>query len=340
MSIKVMSSVWDHSTQTGTALLMLLAIADNANEYGEAWPSVDTLAAKCRMGRRNAQKLLIQLSESGELVIGRQVGQSTKYGPTNLYTIITPGALRRDGVNPSTPHEPQYTPRTNGVNHNASHERQSIDGVNSSTGWGELQYQNGVNSSSPKPSVKPSLNHHHQPGAPAGANRGGGGEKRLRDDERDDEWIEDANDPEDSQEDEADCANVREDLVDQLVTLGVRPGSARKAVEDGTVASDRDVVLCKRYIVSSTANSPAAVLWMQYLSLGRLPPAPYSDTTTVTLGQRMLAERYARESEEKNAVADQFVGLAALQAAMDPAQLKSMNKRPAPVVHAERRFGR
>lgn len=67
MSIKVMSEVWEHSKATSGALLVLLAIADNANEQGIAWPSLMTLARKSRLSERQVRRQLRQLEESGEL---------------------------------------------------------------------------------------------------------------------------------------------------------------------------------------------------------------------------------------------------------------------------------
>jgi hypothetical protein len=39
MSIKVMSQVWEHSTRKGTRLLLLLALADFANDEGICYPA-------------------------------------------------------------------------------------------------------------------------------------------------------------------------------------------------------------------------------------------------------------------------------------------------------------
>lgn len=136
MSIDVISSVWKHSKQRGTALLMLIAIADSANEYGEAWPGIDYLAEKCRMKRRNAQLLIKELEDSGELIVARQEGKDTPHGKTNLYTIVTPGALVRHGVQSSTPHAESYTP-----------------GVQNSVGRGAKFGSDGVQSSTPNPSL-------------------------------------------------------------------------------------------------------------------------------------------------------------------------------------------
>lgn len=83
MSVRTMAAVWAGSTHSGTELLMLLAIADFADDDGRAYPAVPTLARKCRMSPRNVNHLLPRLTSSGELVI--KAGQ----GPnrTNLYHI-------------------------------------------------------------------------------------------------------------------------------------------------------------------------------------------------------------------------------------------------------------
>ena len=89
MSIRVMSKVWEHSRQSGSHLLMILAIADFSDDDGRAYPSVPTLAKKCRMQPRNANVILAALRKSGELEI--RVGD----GPhgTNLYRVLPLQAL-------------------------------------------------------------------------------------------------------------------------------------------------------------------------------------------------------------------------------------------------------
>jgi hypothetical protein len=74
MSIALMSKVWSQSQRGGSELLLLLALADFANDAGFAFPSVPTLAKKIRMTTRNARYLLSKLEESGELVIERNGG--------------------------------------------------------------------------------------------------------------------------------------------------------------------------------------------------------------------------------------------------------------------------
>ena len=72
MSVDVMSAVWKQSRATGSARLLLLAIADNANSDGKAYPSIKRLAQKVNTSERNIQFLLRKLVELGELAIELQ----------------------------------------------------------------------------------------------------------------------------------------------------------------------------------------------------------------------------------------------------------------------------
>lgn len=71
MSIKVMTYVWEHSTQSGGALILLLALADFANDEGESWPKIKTLAKKTRLSERHVIRLIQEVEETGELVVVR-----------------------------------------------------------------------------------------------------------------------------------------------------------------------------------------------------------------------------------------------------------------------------
>lgn len=84
MSVRTMARVWERSRSAGSHLLMLLAIADFADDDGNAYPAVQTLAQKCRMKSRNANVILAALRASGEL----QVKQNEGPHGTNLYRIV------------------------------------------------------------------------------------------------------------------------------------------------------------------------------------------------------------------------------------------------------------
>lgn len=67
MSIKVMTSVWEHSRQSAGSLLVLLAMADYADDVGYCWPSVAMLATKARLSERQVQYVLRALVETLEI---------------------------------------------------------------------------------------------------------------------------------------------------------------------------------------------------------------------------------------------------------------------------------
>lgn len=80
MSIKRMVAVWEHSKQTGNKLLILLSLADHADDLGVCWPGFDKLAERARVSRRHAIRLVDELAQSGELwVCSRDRQRSNVY---------------------------------------------------------------------------------------------------------------------------------------------------------------------------------------------------------------------------------------------------------------------
>jgi hypothetical protein len=80
-----MARVWDLSKHKGSDLLMMLAIADFSDDDGRAYPSVQTLATKCRISStRHVNRILVVLRDSGELHVGISQGPRG----TNLYRIV------------------------------------------------------------------------------------------------------------------------------------------------------------------------------------------------------------------------------------------------------------
>ena len=96
MSIAVMNRVWLSSQCKGGPLLVLLAIADCADDEGVAYPGEKYLAKKARMTDRNVRYSVAYLIAKGELSV--EVGA----GPqgTNLYTVrggkVFQGAEKHD----------------------------------------------------------------------------------------------------------------------------------------------------------------------------------------------------------------------------------------------------
>lgn len=101
MAINVMTWVWDNSAASGTDLLVLLAIADNAHKDGSgAWPTVGSLAQRARISERTIQRCIQRLVEMGELTVKYNGGPDGQ----NAYTVTMGGdnLSPRQDVTPDT----------------------------------------------------------------------------------------------------------------------------------------------------------------------------------------------------------------------------------------------
>lgn len=98
MSIKVTNWVWENSQSRNGARLVMLAIADRADENGFAWPSIEDIAARTFLSPRSVQKGIANLIEIGELAVGLGGGRHRR----NRYQII-PKPRQIDGVTAQKP---------------------------------------------------------------------------------------------------------------------------------------------------------------------------------------------------------------------------------------------
>jgi hypothetical protein len=123
MSISVMSKVWSSSKASHGSLLVLLAIADFANDEGEAYPSIATLQRKARLSERAAQNAIKELQEIGELSIRAGQGRNG----TNLYRvhILPPAEIAPPQKVPNTPAEIAPKPSRNVIEDNGNGEKPS-----------------------------------------------------------------------------------------------------------------------------------------------------------------------------------------------------------------------
>lgn len=74
-----MTRVFGAPEPKGADRLMLLALADNANDEGLCWPSVPTLARKCAVRERSAQRTIRRLEEDGFIQTDARRGRSSVY---------------------------------------------------------------------------------------------------------------------------------------------------------------------------------------------------------------------------------------------------------------------
>ncbi|HXG85513.1 MAG TPA: helix-turn-helix domain-containing protein [Pyrinomonadaceae bacterium] len=117
MSVQAQSWVIKNSKHKGSALLVMLMIANHAHADGSnAFPSVQTLAAECRMSERQIIRLIAELEKSGELLIEKSRGRiahtyaiNMRTNPDNL------SSLNPDKLSRSTLTNPKLNPDISGM---------------------------------------------------------------------------------------------------------------------------------------------------------------------------------------------------------------------------------
>lgn len=100
-----MAWVLKHSTTAGTDRLVLLSLANHANENGQSWPSVRTIAKEANVTERAVQRSLASMRRQKLITVEFQGAPDKRipdrYRP-NLYRVVrgdaddTPGEIRGD----------------------------------------------------------------------------------------------------------------------------------------------------------------------------------------------------------------------------------------------------
>ena len=78
MSIRLMNTAWGMQLQTGRKFV-LVALADQANDLGECFPSIATIARRCSMSQRAVQQHISGLEKDGFILRDIRAGRSTVY---------------------------------------------------------------------------------------------------------------------------------------------------------------------------------------------------------------------------------------------------------------------
>lgn len=78
MSVRIMTQVWDLDLPDSQKIVML-ALADCANDEGLAWPSIATMARKCSKSPRTIQSMIRKLEEDGLVTRIEVAGRGNKY---------------------------------------------------------------------------------------------------------------------------------------------------------------------------------------------------------------------------------------------------------------------
>lgn len=104
--------VLNQSRTKGSMRLVLLVLADRANEHGRCWPSVADTAGRANLSKRQTNRVIAQLIKLGELRVENPGGglKSSGHGWTNKYIVV---AGREDVDNPIG--RPQTLSPTSGI---------------------------------------------------------------------------------------------------------------------------------------------------------------------------------------------------------------------------------
>lgn len=89
MSVRVMSLVWENPDLSATDKIVMLSLADHADDEGRCYPSINRLVARTGLKIRTVQTAIKRLEQGGYLIIELNAG---KRG-TNLYTVIPTPAV-------------------------------------------------------------------------------------------------------------------------------------------------------------------------------------------------------------------------------------------------------
>lgn len=84
MSTHVSARVWKRSRSKGSARLVLLYLADNADDQGYCWPKVATIAEAANISERQARAALATLEADGELAFIAGQGR----GHVSVYAVL------------------------------------------------------------------------------------------------------------------------------------------------------------------------------------------------------------------------------------------------------------
>ena len=106
MSVEIMAQAWRVPCPSPATKLVLVALADNANDQGVCWPSVPHIARKCNLTDRAVQLAIAALASDGHITTDRRTGRATYYTvhPRTDFTperISPPNTVHRGGEHSS-----------------------------------------------------------------------------------------------------------------------------------------------------------------------------------------------------------------------------------------------
>lgn len=112
MSMMLMVQAMKIKVGNPTRKLVLIKLADNANDAGECWPSYQNIADHCEVTRRSVMSHIKALEQAGYLT--REYRKGEKGNSSNLYHLNLSGGenISLGGENRSLPPSENISPRT------------------------------------------------------------------------------------------------------------------------------------------------------------------------------------------------------------------------------------
>ena len=108
MAVMLMAKAFGVNVGNAGKKLVLLKLADNANDKGECWPSYQHIADQCEISKRSAMKYIEQLIADGW--IKKQVRKGPKGNSTNMYMVTLEGERAAPPSEQSSPGSEQAAP--------------------------------------------------------------------------------------------------------------------------------------------------------------------------------------------------------------------------------------
>ncbi|MFB2653854.1 helix-turn-helix domain-containing protein [Shewanella seohaensis] len=119
MSMELMVKAMKAKVGNPLRKLVLIKLADNANDQGECWPSYQHIAEQCEIGKSTVRKHIAELAEAGLLTIESRKGP--KGNQSNIYTLtlcqqVAPPVLP-DSIGMPPDSTPPVPPDSTGISH-------------------------------------------------------------------------------------------------------------------------------------------------------------------------------------------------------------------------------
>src|ERR1700761_2602861 len=79
MSVIITAKIWVLRGIPATTKLIILKLADNADDHGKCWPSVPHIASECEVSQRTVQSAILWAEKHGLIKREMRSGKSTLY---------------------------------------------------------------------------------------------------------------------------------------------------------------------------------------------------------------------------------------------------------------------